>query len=329
LLVVVLCVSAAVSIPGYLFPQEPNAARERVVMRLPWVIQTQFAGSIVAARPGGPYERERLDVELRPGGGDVNVMSLVGDGKEEFAITQPDQLVYWNAKATGSQRCVAVGVVFPESMTCFMTRKADGIDSIEKFRGRKVGTKEGTNVHNEFLALVSKAHLDPKTDVVQIPVQWDIGLFINGQVDVFPGFTINEPFTVRKAGVDIDLLTPKQFGLDLYGDVVVTRADYCTKRADTVRRMVAATSAGWKEAKANPAEAVSIVLKRDPLLKVDHQEAMLRACLAMQGESLTGLTPSKPETWAQIVSMLERFGGLTPGKVKPGDLFNNEFLAAK
>jgi hypothetical protein len=41
--------------------------KEKVRLLLPYTMQAQFAGPVVAAKPGGAYQREQLAVEIEPG----------------------------------------------------------------------------------------------------------------------------------------------------------------------------------------------------------------------------------------------------------------------
>ncbi|MGZ8874809.1 MAG: ABC transporter substrate-binding protein, partial [Halobacteriota archaeon] len=185
---------------------------QKVKLLLPWSMQAQFAGPVVAAKPKGAYERERLLVEIEPGGFAVNTPMEVAQGNAEFGIVQPDQLILAQTQLTGSNRLRAIAIIFKESMTCFMVRTTSGIKTVSDFRGRRVGTKETTNVDVEFRAMLQKAGVR-SAEMELIPVQYDIGLFISGRIDIFPGFVINEPYIARKAGIETELLKPSQFGV--------------------------------------------------------------------------------------------------------------------
>jgi ABC-type nitrate/sulfonate/bicarbonate transport system substrate-binding protein len=301
--------------------------KDSIKLQLPWTIQAQFAGPILATRPGGFYEQEGLEVDIVEGGFNINTPAEVAKGNAQFAIMQPDQLIYFNAQESESEKdLIAIAVIFQESMTCFMTRKDSGIKTIKDFRGKRIGVKEGTNVDNEFNALIAKAGLDREKDFQTVPVQWDIGIFIKGDIDVFPGFSINEPFQARKAGVETELLSPAQFGLELYGDVIVTTKHLTKENPRLVKAFVKATLNGWKEAFATPKEAVALILKQNPLLETEHQEFMLDASknLAMSNGKMTG--KSDENVWKNMVTILEKYGTLEAGSVDYLKLFTNDFL---
>ena len=298
-----------------------------VGLQLPWVYQAQFAGPIVAALPGSDYERNGLEVQIDEGGVDSAIVQRIANGASEFGVMQPDQLIFYNAREPDpSKRLVSIAVVFPQSMTCFMVRKDSGIKTIEDFRGKRIGVKENTNVDNEFNALLAQAGLARESDVTTVPVRWDLGLFTNGDLDVFPGFSINEPFQARKSGVAVELLTPSQFGLELYGDVLVTSQVVIDEKPEVVRAFVAATLDGWKRAFNQPEVAIEAVLERNQLLEIEHQEFMLNASksIALSGSGPFGSQDA--DVWANMVRVLENYGGLPTGTVDPSSLFTNDFL---
>ena len=58
-----------------------------VSLTLQWVTQAQFAG-FYAALDQGYYEEEGIDLDLRPGGPDVNPIQLLVSGDTDLAIQQ-------------------------------------------------------------------------------------------------------------------------------------------------------------------------------------------------------------------------------------------------
>lgn len=300
---------------------------EQVRLRLPWTFQAQFAGPILAARPGGAYERNGLAVSIEQGGLNINAPQDLADGLFEFGILQPDQMILANARVDPGKRLQAVAVVFRDSMTCFMVKRGSGIQTVRDMKGKRVGTKEGTNVHSEFLALLARESMTLK-DVVPVPVQWDLGLLVSGKVDVFPGFTINEPFQARAAGADVSLITPSQFGLRLYGDIVAARESTVKERKSTVQAFVKGTLEGWREACDDRKRAIAEILRRNPLLHADHQEFMLDACCSLRGEKNVREGVSEESVWIEMVQMLEGYGSLPKGVVSPRTLYTNSMLPA-
>lgn len=320
----VSCSCGKTMAPG---PETEAHSHKVVRLQLPWTMQAQFAGPIVAARPAGPYERRGLRVDLVEGGFTVNAPVEVASGNADFGILQPDQLIYFDARNNDqSKHLRAVAVIFGESMTCFMVRHGSGIRDFADFRGKRVGIKEGTNVHNEFKAVVAKAGLDLEDDMDLVPVQWDLGLFINGSVDVFPGFSINEPFQARKAGLEVELLRPAQSDLKLYGDVLVTRQELILESPDIVRAVVEGTLEGWREAVSNPGEAIALILEHDSLLQTDHQEFMLNASRSLLSPLRSDAGRSSREVWEEMVNLLVTYGDLEEGSVKPENLYTNTFV---
>src|SRR3712207_3149168 len=79
--VLTLLVTTAAVLAVACTPAPP--AKQAVKLQLPWVAQTQFAGYYVA-KDKGFYAAENLEVEIVPGGPDVNPIQQVANGAADF-----------------------------------------------------------------------------------------------------------------------------------------------------------------------------------------------------------------------------------------------------
>lgn len=307
-------------------PVSKDAPVREVTVQLPWTIQAQFAGPIIAARREGEYKTAGLNVKLVEGGFNVNAPAQVSNGAAAFAIVQPDQLLYHNAQQTDrSRQLVAVATIYRRSMSTFLVHDDSTIRTIADFKGKRVGVKRGQNVDNELTALLVKYGLTRK-DIVEVPVQYDLGLFKARSIDIFPCFSINEPYQAKKDGIKFRMLSPSDFGLDLYGDVVVTSRKLVESDPALVKAFVGATVAGWNRAFGDPGAAVAEVVSLNKLLDVDHQQYMLEASRALILPSTGQIGQSDKAVWESMIQMLEKYGTLAAGVLRADDQFSNEFL---
>ena len=57
------------------------------------------------------------------------------------------------------------------------------------------------------------------------PVKFDISPLLSGQIDVWPGYAINEPVTAEEKGFPVNIIWPSDYGVNLYADTIFTTED--------------------------------------------------------------------------------------------------------
>jgi NitT/TauT family transport system substrate-binding protein len=131
-----------------------------------------------------------------------------------------------------------------------------------------------------YRAVIARAAID-KSKLNEIPVKFDISPLLAGTVDVWPGYLINEVLAAREKGFDVDVVSPTDYGIDLYADTLFTTEKMLAEKPDVVRKFVAASLQGWSSAIAAPEEAARITLKYGSKLTYDHELAMMKASLPL------------------------------------------------
>lgn len=246
------------------------SALTKVSLRLQWLDQAQFAGFYVAAHKGF-YRKRGLDVSINSGGPDFNAMTLVSSGSDTFGIWTGDQIILGISKGLP---IVPIGAIFDRSLAAFMVKTSSGIQSPKDFEGRTVGMYYGYDTETLYLELVRQFGID-RTKVRETPIQFDLTRFLSGDVDVWPSYVINQPLAAEQAGASVRLLTPKQFGISYYSDVLFVREDILRKSRQTVSKFLSGTIEGWQYALAHREEATDIVMARSSSLNRNLQRRML------------------------------------------------------
>ncbi len=90
-----------------------------------------------------------------------------------------------------------------------------------------------------------------------MPHSWGLDELIAGHVDAISAYRTDQPTRMRLRGVEPALISAREYGIDFYGDLLVTREALARERPDVVAAFVAATLRGWHEAMANP-EALAV-----------------------------------------------------------------------
>src|SRR5258708_13286456 len=115
----------------------------------------------------------------------------------------------------------------------------------------------GGNEELIYRAVLAKAGID-KTKLNEIPVKFDISPLLAGTVDVWPGYLINEVLAAKEKGFDVNVVSPPDFGIDLYADTLFTTEKMLKDKPDVVRKFVAATLKACPTPIAPPQEAAQI-----------------------------------------------------------------------
>ena len=100
----------------------------------------------------------------------------------------------------------------------------------------------------------------------------DFGNLINpmlaeGQVDAVTGFSFSSYLNLVRLGVaeeDISTILMADYGLELYGNAIITNTEWAEANADTLKAFLAAVASGWVDAIGDPDAAVASLIERNP-----------------------------------------------------------------
>jgi NitT/TauT family transport system substrate-binding protein len=251
-------------------------ASDSVTVRLKWFNQAQFAGFYVAQEKGD-YKAAGLDVNIQPGGPDFPAVQMVAGGNEQFGVTGADQILIARSKGVP---VVAVAVIYRRNPFVLFSLVKSGIKTPADYIGKKVGVKIGGNEELIYRAVLAKAKID-KSQLTEIPVKFDMTPLLTGDIDVWPGYLINEVLAAKEKGFDVNIVNPSDYGIDLYADTLFTTEAMLKEKPDVVRNFVAATLKGWNTAIAAPEEAAKITLKYGDKLTYEHELAMVKASVPL------------------------------------------------
>jgi NitT/TauT family transport system substrate-binding protein len=275
-----------------------------VSVRLKWLHQSQFAG-FYAAVDQKYYGAAGLDVTLEPGGPDAPSVQLVASGSNTFGVAGADQILLAREKNVD---VVALAVVYRQTPFVLMTRADSGLERMEDLAGRKVGVKFGQSEEVTYRAMLAGAHMDPPDEE---PVKFDLGPFLDGGIDAFPGYAINEALAAGEAGQPVNLITPASVGVNIYADTIFTTGSEIREHPDQVKAFVQATLEGWAWAAANPDRAAALALAYDNSLKEPHERAELKASIPSLTPDAQPIGSMDTAGWSSLQDLLVRQGQMT------------------
>jgi NitT/TauT family transport system substrate-binding protein len=289
-----------------------------VRLQLQWVTQSQFAG-YYAAVDQGFYEAEGLDVTILEGAVDIVPSQVVGSGGAEFGVSWVPRVLA-AAEAAPELGFVNISQVFQRSGTLQVSFKDAGIESVEDFAGRNIGTWGFGNEH-ELFAAMRAAGIDPANpeDVTIIQQPFDMSLLLNGEVDAAQAMIYNEYAQVLEAvddqgnflytADDLNVIDFNDVGTAMLQDAIFTTAGYLAGETDGVSneeiatRFIKASLMGWIYARDNFEETVQIVLDNGPTLGTGHMTWQLNEINKLIWPSPLGVGAMDEELWAQTVAV--------------------------
>ena len=273
--------------------------------------------AVYAADANGYFEEEGLDVTIRHSAGADEHIKLLLEGEVAFTTGTAAQSLRQYAEGLPLR---AIALFGQRGDQGFVTRVGSGIRSPAEFRGRSVGFKAGV-VPAELHALLATAGLSVD-DVDLQAVGFDPRVFIEGQVDVYPVFLNNEPDTIRRAGVGINVIDPHAYGVPTLGVVYLAHEETVVDQPDLVERFLRAALRGAAWARDHVEEAVEITLTFADGASADHQRFLLETDLASAHRD-DGMGRSTPEQWEALAGVLLRYG-VIEGPVEAAAAFDGE-----
>lgn len=184
-----------------------NEAAGRVTYMTGYYFQASASILEVIAADGlGYFDDLCLDVELRPGSGDVSQNAkLLASGQIQFSgLSQQDTIT---ANLNGST-VTGVSSYSNAGLDILMTRP--DITDLAQLEGKVLGHKGW--VPMGVSAMLGEAGLS-LDDVEQVKVGYDPTILPRGQVDALAGFVSNEPNQLRSAGQEVTVWEPSSYGV--------------------------------------------------------------------------------------------------------------------
>lgn len=293
---------------------------KKVVLRLKWVHQAQFAGYYTAVEKGF-YKEAGLDVEIRPGGADFPSVQMVASGSEQFGVTGADQLLMAREKGVPVK---ALSAVYRKTPFVMFALKESGITKMEDLVGQKIGVKLGGSEELTYRAMVDSAGVDG-SKIDEMTVKYDMSPLLSGQVKAWPGYVINEVLAVEEQGHEVNIIQPSDYDINFYADTLFTTDSVIEKDPEMVKSFVQASMKGWEYAIANPEEAAEFGLKYGDKLELNHEVSMMKASISLLEPENLPLGKMDNEAWDVLQKNLIDLEFLKKEQ-SLDDVFTNDFI---
>ena len=279
-----------------------NVPLDVVNLQLRWKHQFQFAG-YYAALEKGYYRDAGLDVRIHEGAPGKAPVDEVIAGRAEYGTANSEVLL---ARLKGSP-LVALAAVFQHSPSVLLARADSGIRTPHDLVGRRVMFMGGKH-DTDFYAMLLREGIRPES-VEILPSSYEIDDLISGKVDAFNSYLTNEPFILRRRGIDYVVINPSHYGIDYYGDILFTTEREIDDYPDRVKAFREASLRGWRYAMDHPDEMVGLLLDKYRVPKTrDHLEFEATAARSLILPDLVEIGHMNPGRWRGMVEALKSSG---------------------
>lgn len=281
-----------------------------VKLQLQWFTQAQFAGYFAAVDQGF-FKKHGLDVQIIEGGVDIVPQTVLAQGGADYAIA-------WVPKALASREQGAnitdVAQIFQRSGTLQVSFKDKNITTPDALKGKKVGNW-GFGNEFELFAGMTKAGLNPGSDVKLVQQQFDMKALLSGDIDAAQAMVYNEYAQVLEANnpatgklyqpSDFNTINWNDVGTAMLQDAIWARTDRLTDPAyqDTTVKFIEASIEGWAYCRDNAAKCRDIVVAKGSKLGNSHQLWQTNEINKLVWPSPKGAGYIDPADWNRTVQI--------------------------
>jgi len=304
---------------------EPTAEPlAKVSVALDWFPWSNHSGLFIA-QERGYFADEGLDVNIFTPGDPSTVLQTVASGRDDFGISyQPELLI---AREQGIP-AVSVMALVQHPLNSVMSLKESGIVEPKDLAGKKVGAP-GLPSDESLLDTMLRNQGLTLDDVEMVNVGFDlVPALISKQVDAVVGaYWVHESISATNQGFELNIIRMEQNGVpDFYELVIVASEDKIAQEPDLVQRFVRGVTRGYKDAIADPQDAVQLLkrLKPEVDLAIEIPGVVLLAPLWVTDNGVFGW--QEEARWQDFAKWLVDTGRLS-ASTDPMAAFDNSFVA--
>jgi NitT/TauT family transport system substrate-binding protein len=321
---------AAALFSGAVLAQKDVAVR----FALDWRFEGPAAPYFVAIDKGY-YKQEGLSVSIDPGSGSVEGINRVASGAYEVGFADINSLIKYRDNPRNLP-VKAIMMVYDTPAFSIVSLKKNGIAKPKDLEGKVLGAPAADGAYAQWPIFVEANKIDRakvKIENIGFPVREP--MLAQGKVDAITGFWFSSYMNLKANGVkddEIVVMHMRDFGVDLYGNVIIANPDFMRFNPKAAAGFVKATIRGIQDTVKNPEAAIDSMMKRNPIAKRDVELERLK--LSLQKNFVT---PDVQKNGLGAVDMkrLERSIdqiGLTfqyTNKPKAADIFTAQYLPPK
>ena len=211
----------------------------KVTFGTDWLAEAEHGG-FYQALATGLYKKHGLDVTIRQGGPNVNVVQNVAAGVVDFQLTQEPFFLLSNVQQ--NIPVVAIAAFFQKSSRVLITHPGQGNDTLEQLKGKPILIS--ASARNGFW-LWLKATYGYTDDQIR-PYNFNAAPFLADKNSAQQGLLTSEPYTIEKEGhFKPHVILLADHGYQDYNNLVVLQSKLMRDKPEVVQAFIDASIEGW------------------------------------------------------------------------------------
>ena len=282
---------------------EANAQPRNITIAMDWMINGTHAPFYVALDKGF-YKAAGLNAEIVRGYGSGDTIKKVASKNAAFGIADFGSLV--TSVVRENTPVKAVAATYGKATLGLLYLKESGIKVPKDLEGRKIGRSATGASGNMFPAFLKTNNMDrSKMNEVVVDATSFVPMLLSRQVDAVLEQSMHQGRFQKAADeggqkVTVMAMVFSDYGLDSYGNVILTHNDLIEKEPQLVKAVVQASLKGLAYSIEHPEESVSIIAKMNPQVT---KERAIEEMLAVK------------DTWTEAFRKMG-LGFMTPERTK-------------
>ena len=291
-----------------------NDANEKISIQLKWKHSFQFAGYYAAIEKGF-YKDEGLDVSVKEIDRTKSYIKEVVRNNSQYGVSDTAIVV---SKIKGND-VVLVAQIFQHSPLVLMSKKVRNITTPYDLIGKKVMYSYKGTGGTPFRALILKTLGSfEDMDIKPFTSYQD---FIDDKVDVISAYSTSQPYWLKTMGIEVNIIDPKSYGIDFYGDCLFTNKQEVANYPNRVAKVKRATIKGWKYALEHQDEIIDLIIKKyAPNKTKDQLKFEAKGTYQMILPDFIDIGTVDKHKYNQVAKLYYQLG-LTNSKVLDNDFF--------
>ena len=318
---------AASSLLVGLLPVTRASAADKVNFGTDWKAEAEHGGYYQAIATG-IYQRYGIEVNLRPGGPQVNHAQLLAAGVLDFNIASNAFIPLNFVKEKIPM--VAVAAIFQKDPSVLIAHPGQGNDSLAALKGKPIMIGSDTRV-TSWLFLKQKFGY---TDNQIRPYTFNAAPFLADKQAVQQGYLTSEPYTIEQTGVKPVVMLLADAGYQAYGGLIETSQKLASQKPELVQKFVNASIEGWYSFLYGDPTPANALIKHDNPEMTDAllaygRDKMKEYGIVDSGDAKqNGIGAMSEERWRAFFDSMAK-AGIYPADMEFGKAFTLQFVNRK
>ena len=300
------------------------------------------AAPLLMALDRGWYTEVGLDVTMDTGKGSREAIPRVADGSHwQMGSSDINSLIKFRDR-NPDRLPIAVMMIYNAPPFAIIGRKSLGVTAPLDLESRVLGAPTPDGAYAQWKAFVKANGIDASTVTIK-NIDFSVSepnlaacdMLAAGTVDAVTGYSFSSFIYLKARGVneeDISLISMREHGLDLYGNVIIVNPDFAKSDPEAVKAFLAVTVRGFQETAKDPESAVKHVLNHNDGVREEVELERLKMALArniitdeVRANGIGAVDMDRLERSIDQIADTHEF----TSRPKAADVFDAQYLPAK